>query len=328
MRIAVLGGTVFIGRAIVGELVAAGHEVAVVHRGTHEPDDLPAVVHVHADRMALADVRPELDAFAADCVVDTRALTAADTDAVLDALPQDLRLVVLSSMDVYEAFADVNAGLARFAVPLTETSPVRAERYPYRGKVPGMDDYDKLDVEERYLGRGGVALRLPAVYGPHDYQRREEPILRRVRAGRERIPFGPGNWLWSRAFVGEVARATRLACEADGVRGEAIDVCEQGTWTMRQWAEAVLRAAGSDAELVSVAEDVLPPDLGISAAIGQHAVHWPAKAERLLGFVHADPEACTGTSVGWHLANPPAEPDGGHDWSADDDALASVAPAT
>ena len=45
MRVVVLGGTRFIGRAVVAELVAAGHDVLVVHRGQHEPVDLPDVPH-------------------------------------------------------------------------------------------------------------------------------------------------------------------------------------------------------------------------------------------------------------------------------------------
>jgi hypothetical protein len=48
-------------------------------------------------------------------------------------------------------------------VPLTEDSELRRDRYPYRGsgrsEVP--DDYEKLDVEERWLARGAVALRGP-----------------------------------------------------------------------------------------------------------------------------------------------------------------------
>ena len=37
---------------------------------------------------------------------------------------------------------------------------------------------------------------------PH--QRREEPLLRRVRAERKRIPVGDGSWLNTRGFVGAV----------------------------------------------------------------------------------------------------------------------------
>jgi len=70
---------------------------------------------------------------------------------------------------------------------------VRSGRYPLRDLVPALgEDYDKLDVEPLYLARGGTALRLSLIYGEHDRLRREEFVLRRVRAGRRRIPFGAG----------------------------------------------------------------------------------------------------------------------------------------
>jgi len=40
LRVLVLGGTRFIGRALVFELRGCGHEVAVVHRGEHESGQL------------------------------------------------------------------------------------------------------------------------------------------------------------------------------------------------------------------------------------------------------------------------------------------------
>jgi nucleoside-diphosphate-sugar epimerase len=57
MRVAVVGGTRFIGAAVVENLAAGGHEVLVVHRDEHEPgrgDDLLAeVAHLHANRREL-----------------------------------------------------------------------------------------------------------------------------------------------------------------------------------------------------------------------------------------------------------------------------------
>jgi len=190
-----LGGTRFIGRAIVEELVAAGHDLLIVHRGNLEPDDLVPVQHLHAERKELAVHRDELAAFKPDAAIDCRALTRADAQIAIDALPAGLRLVVISSLDVYRAFGAVNEERETDPIPLDEESPVRLNRYPYRGKMPGMDDYDKLDVEDVYLPHDATSVRLPMVYGEHDYQLREEYIWRRVRAGRSRIPFGAGMWL-------------------------------------------------------------------------------------------------------------------------------------
>ena len=58
MRIIVLGGTRFIGRAIVEELTSTGHDLLIVHRGVLEPVDMPAVRHLHAERVELPAHRP------------------------------------------------------------------------------------------------------------------------------------------------------------------------------------------------------------------------------------------------------------------------------
>jgi nucleoside-diphosphate-sugar epimerase len=322
LRVVVLGGTRFIGRAIVEELAAAGHEVLVVHRGNLEPDDMPPVQHLHTDRMELGAHRGELAAFGPDAAVDCRALTRADSEIVLDTLPAGLRLVVISSIDVYRAFGALNQDLETDPVPLDEDSAVRPTRYPYRGLMPGMEHYDKLDVEDLYLARGATSVRLPMVYGEHDYQLREDFILRRLRAGRARIPFGAGTWLACRAYVRDVARGVHLVLESPDAAGHVFNLCEDRTYSMRMWSRMILDAAGSTAELVRVSDDLLPEDLKPTGNMSQHIVASAQKARSTLGWTTSDPAESLGTSVRWHLANPPPNPD--PDFSADDRALASV----
>src|SRR5919108_5196116 len=78
------------------------------------------------------------------------------------------------------------------------------------GGQPWAQDYEKLDVEAAYLAREATICRLPMVYGERDHQRREEPLLRRVRAGRDRVPSGSGTFLWTRGYVRDVAAGIRL----------------------------------------------------------------------------------------------------------------------
>ena len=324
----VLGGTRFIGRRIVDELVAHGHDVLVVHRGTSHPPDLrDDVPHLHADRLDLAPVADDLRRFDPEVVLDCAALGARDADAVLGALPAggDLRLVVLSSMDTYRAYGSLHAGRVTDAVPLDETSPVRPERYPYRGQIPGMGDYEKLDVEERWLGRGATVCRLPMVFGEHDYQRREEFVLRRVRAGRREIPIGAGTALLTFGYVGDIARGVRLAIEADPAvaAGEIFNFGERRSPTMGLRARRILEAAGATAttEFVPVPDDALPPDLGILGSIAQPLLVSSEKARRVLGWDESDPEEALRRSVGWHLDHPPDDQAAAADFSADDAAL-------
>ena len=233
MRVILLGGTRFVGRALARDLVAAGHEVLVVHRGRHEAGFGRAVRHVHVDRRRLGERRDELAGFGADAVADLSALTDADAAGALDVVG-DLapRLLVVSSVDVYRAWTSLQAGTCTDAVPLTEDSPLRDGPAPERhgpapaGRDVDMAAYDKLAVERTYLARGAVVCRLPMVYGEHDAQRREEFVLRRVRAGRRRMPIGAGTLLVSRGYAPELARGLRYVLEAgDDVAGEGCSTC-------------------------------------------------------------------------------------------------------
>lgn len=327
MRVLVLGGTRFIGRAIVEELAAAGHELAVVHRGEREPPNgFPDAAHIHVERGHLRAKRDEIAAFRADAAVDTFAMTRAGAEVALDVVPEGIPTVVLSSMDVYRAFGALNSGLVTDSVPIDEASPVRADRYMYRGKMPGAawaDEYEKLDVEELVLPRGATVLRLPMVFGEGDGQRREEFILRRVRAGRGRIPIGSGSWLSARGYVRDIARGARLCLERpERVRGEILNLCERRTAPVVLWATQILHAAGSEAELVRVPEDLLPEDMGETATIAQHLMVDSTKARELVGYTDTEPLEAVRRSVAWHLANPPERDDPGFD--ADDRALAAA----
>lgn len=305
MKVAVLGGTRFIGRAIVEHLAAWGDEVLVVHRGSTEPPDLPDVEHIHAERATFGEHRDEIAAFAPDAVVDCLAMTRAGAEAALAAVPDGARLLVLSSVDVYRAYSSLLAGTVTDAVPLAETAPVRTERYPFRGQVPGGDEYEKLDVEEAYLARGAIVARLPMVYGPRDGQRREWFVLRRVRAGRRRIPVGAGSWVTSRVYAPDVGAFVRAAI-ASGARGEIFNVAEAASAPMGLLVARILRAAGSDAACVTVPDDAVPEDLGETRAIAQHLLVDASKA-RALGWRETDPDEALRRTVAWHLENPPQD---------------------
>src|SRR6185437_1132835 len=189
--------------------------------------------------------------------------------------------------------------------------------------LPGLGEhYDKLDVEPPYLARGGCVFRLSLIYGEHDGQRREEFVLRRVRAGRRRIPFGAGTSLDTRCYVGDVASAA--LDRAPAAAGQVFNVGDLATGTARDWALAILAAAGSEASLVTVPEDLVPPDLEGTRSIAQHFLVDSRKAATLLGWRPSDPAETIPLSVRWHLENPPAQVD--EDFSPDDRALAAATP--
>src|SRR4051794_38302494 len=137
MRMLFVGGTRFVGRAIVEAAVTAGHEVTVLHRGSTRTDgggaaaadDLVGVEHLLADRDKDLSV---LDGRSFDATVDVCAYVPRQVDQVAAALDgRGGHHVLISTMSVY---ADTDTpGLTEDA-PLTDTpSPdveeVTAETY-------------------------------------------------------------------------------------------------------------------------------------------------------------------------------------------------------
>jgi nucleoside-diphosphate-sugar epimerase len=326
VRVVVIGGTWFIGRAIVSRLRSDGHEVLLVHRGKSEPDELtgPGIQHLHVDRADLAGRRADVAAFGPDAAVDVSARNGADARAALAALPDGIRLVAISSGDVYRAYEALHSGRQSDGLPLTESSPVRETRH-----VDGPE-FENLEIEELYLPRGATSLRLGAVYGPHDYQRRFEFVLRRLRGGRRRIPIGSGGFLFSKVYVEDVAAAVGLVLAAapDVVAGAAFNVVEAVTAPFRLFAEQILAAAGgagAGVELVGVPDHHLPADLELTGALSQHLLMDASRIRTTLGWTETDPAQALRASVAWHLAHPPD--DWSRDFTSDDEALAHAVSA-
>ncbi len=69
------------------------------------------------------------------------------------------------------------------------------------------------------------------------------------------------------------------------------------------WAQAILTAAGSSADLVTVTDDQIPDELFITRALTQHILVDSSHARRLLGWSDGNPDQALRTSVAWHLAH-------------------------
>lgn len=102
-------------------------------------------------------------------------------------------------------------------------------------------------------------LRLGAVYGEHDYQYRFEPVLRRLRAGRTRMPVGTGSFLFSRVYVGDVAQAVLAVLATDqSAAANCFNIVERQAAPMPLFYEQISAMADADLELVRVRDEMLP----------------------------------------------------------------------
>lgn len=338
MRILVIGGTQFIGYAVVQRLAAAGHDVTVYNRGV-TPADLPAGVRrMQGDRAGIRDARPAFAELQPEVVLEMRAMSEADAQGTADAVRgHSGRLVAISSMDVYRAFGRIlgTEPGPPDPLPLTEDSPVRDLLYPYRSDPPHAaddpeawrDSYDKLKVEEVVLGDPelpGSILRLPMVYGPRDRQHRFRSFVRRMDDGRRVIPMNAGyaGWRSSWSYVDNVAHAIGLVVTDERAAGRIYNVAEESNPTMVEIGRELAGLLDWGGEFVTLGDEQLPPPLGTA----QDLVSASARIRTELGYRELVPrrEAMLAT-IEWERSGPPEPASAEFDYTREDELLAGRA---
>ena len=253
-------------------------------------------------------------------MIDTRAMTAADASAVLPHLP-DVHLVLLSSIDVYRAYEPLLAGQGGEPVPLTESSAVRSGRYPLRDLLPGLGEHYDSSTWSRCTCR--AVDTAPAVddYGEHDGSGGRYSCCQGSGRARQ-IPFGAGP-AETRRYVGDVATAVLAALDRPGAAaGEVFNVGDLTTGTARDHALAIVAAACSEASLVTVPEDLVPPDTEDTRSNRPALPGGSPQGGDRARLAPRDLAETIRCRCRWHLENPPAEVD--EDFSADDRALAAA----
>ncbi|SRR5579875_1202629 len=352
MRILVIGGTRFIGQAAVRALADAGHDITIFHRGQTEPDLPASVKHIHCGDASPAFIGwkvqflpqyvDEFRRLAPDVVLDAMPFTEQDARVVMDTFSGIAgRIVAISSQDVYRAFGRVNRTEPGppDPIPLTEDSPLRDKLYPYRQETPRdandpqkmFDDYDKILVERIMLSdptMPGTALRLPAVYGPLDYQHRLFSYLKRMDDQRPAILLeeGVANWRWTHGYIENVAQAIALAVTDERATGHIYNVGEPDAPSMLEWIRAISDAIGWHGEIVTLPADRLPPHLIEGIDTHQELLVDTTRIRQELGYKEIIPlDEALRRTVAWERANPPQKLDPQQfDYAAEDAVLASL----
>ena len=163
MRLLLLGGPRFVGRALIEAALARGHEVTAFNRGQTNPGAYPEVEELHGDRHGSLDV---LRGRSWDAVLDTSAYVPQVVRAAVEVLADAAeRYLLVSSISVY----------ADYSQPTPEDAPLEqlAEGHPADEVLPDHANYGPLKVlcehavEERFPGRA-LLVRPGLIVGPHD----------------------------------------------------------------------------------------------------------------------------------------------------------------
>jgi nucleoside-diphosphate-sugar epimerase len=245
-RSLVIGGTLFIGRALVRRLLARGEQVTLLHRGRANPFAGKAD-EIHCDRNDVAAVIKALAGRHFDVVYDNvydwqRGTTAEQVEAAATAVANGLRrYVFVSSVAVYQPGENLSED-----APLV--APDDAEDYP-RNKANTERMLFRLHAGQ---GFPAVILRLPYVYGPENPYYREAFFWDRLLRDRPILAPEDGSRRMQFVLADDVARAAIAAAGSAGAAGRAYNVCNDCAVTQNELLEALARAAGCQARLVHV----------------------------------------------------------------------------
>jgi nucleoside-diphosphate-sugar epimerase len=262
MRYLVTGGAGFIGSNTVDELVRRGHDVVVL-------DDFSSG---RAENLATVSAQIEV---AESCITDLPKLREASRGvdfvihlAARTSVPQSMtdpcdtnRINVDGTLNVLVAARDAKVRRIVFAgstavygdtpiLPTNEKIPP-APISPYGASKLAAEVYGQ--VFGRSYGLEFVSLRYFNVFGP-----RQDPVspysgvLSKFHAallsGTQPIVYGDGEQSRDFVYVGNVAEANLLACEAEGAAGEVFNIGTGDRHTLNQTLVLLEKITGQPAK--------------------------------------------------------------------------------
>jgi len=239
VKLLVLGGTVYLGRAVVDAALADGHEVTIFNRGRTNPGLHPSVQALRGDRDGdLAALRGRRW----DAVIDPSGflprLVAASADLLRDAVE---RYVFVSTISVYADVSvpyDEGAPLARLANPATED--VAADYGALKAACEGV-------LDER-LGERATHARAGLIAGPFDPTNRFTYWCTRLAQGGEVLAPGDPDRPLQLIDVRDLARWL-LDAARRGPAGPVNVTGPAAPLTLGEALERVARALGGRARL-------------------------------------------------------------------------------
>lgn len=247
MRILILGGTLFLGRALTAAALERGHDVTLFNRGRHARESFPGVEMLIGDRDGRLDA---LQGRSWDAVVDTSGyvprLVRASAELLAEAVE---RYVFISSVSVY----------ADFSRPIDENSPLATMPDESLEEVTGPS-YGPLKVlceralEETMPGRA-LMIRPGVIVGPYDPTVRFSYWTARVARGGEVLAPGDPETPVQFIDVRDLAEWTLRMIEAG--RTGVYNASGRSGQTMGEMLDTCRSASGSDAHFTWVDETFL-----------------------------------------------------------------------
>ncbi|MHA2502373.1 MAG: NAD-dependent epimerase/dehydratase family protein, partial [Candidatus Kariarchaeaceae archaeon] len=187
MKILIIGGTRFVGRAISESLLAHGHSLTLFHRGKTNPDYLPEATHVIGDRET--DIERLTGTW--DVVIDTCGYYPRIVKISANHLQDKVKhYLFISTISVYSSTSELGiteaAPLQQLDDPTTED--MQSEENAYGGLKVLCEN-----VVTSVYGERSIIVRPGLIVGPYDPTNRFTYWLPRIRKSGRILAPGDGS---------------------------------------------------------------------------------------------------------------------------------------
>lgn len=235
MKILVTGGAGFIGSHVADGLIAAGHQVVIVDNlHTGKRHNVPQAATFYEadirDRAKLAEIfaGEQFDAISHQAALANVRESMSDpaTYAAVNVIGT-LNLLELARSHGVKKFVFASTGGAVYGEGYSETEqklPFDEQTWPQPKDNYGANKLScefHLDLYHQNYGLAYVALRYPNVYGPRQDAKGEAGVVAiftgAMLKGEPTKITGDGKQSRDFCYVGDIARANRLALESDVV---------------------------------------------------------------------------------------------------------------
>lgn len=248
MKVLVIGGTQFIGRHVVDQLLANGHDVTLFNRGKTGAELFPELNRLKGDREQ--DNLQEISGLQQnwDAVIDLCAYFPSSLPDLLGRLNGHAGLYVqCSTISVYEA--SINIDPSR---PLAETSKVfdcsTSEAVDVSMRTYGQRkaECERVAIKQQRGGIPVVIIRPSVVYGEHDHTDRFAYWIWRAAGDRKFILPENGLTTVQKTYAPDLARAFVSALNKPHAIGKAYNIADTFPLSLNTSIKLIGEATGRD----------------------------------------------------------------------------------
>lgn len=244
MKVLVIGGTNFIGKLLVPQLLKAGYDVTLLHRKNKHPYG-KKVANLQADRNDPESLRKVLTNQRFETVFDNaydfeRGTTVHHVEATVSLMSDRLqRYIFMSSVAAYGD--GLNHHEADALAPDDHPDPYVRNKAMSERMLFRMYHRHKLPV---------VTIRPPFIYGPGNPFYREQFFWDRLRDNRSIILPGDGRRLMQFAYVKDVVDSMLKVMDEPQAVGQAFNIANPRPVTQEELLNALAEAAGKKINIV------------------------------------------------------------------------------